>query len=739
MGYKKIPIYINASTGRQISAAGVPVVNIGDMPILLLDERVVLCLQFYTLERDGADIKTVPAALDPGMTLAIYGDCDYLASTELMFYTADDLAAPNSDGVNDPGDWLGGGTADPALGQLSFRVDTGNANFAAGLGNAAAKTIDVVVQAIPSGETSKMVLAKFSARAENRPVDGGALPVPTPPGDYLTREETQAAIRAKMFFEYSADGVAAHGNLLAGDIYQRVRHGASGSPSDWQLIPYGPQGPRGLKGDTGATGPQGIQGATGATGPQGPQGIAGYLTAVSAFAADIAYPVLSLVTFGSPAATYQALAATAAGETPTTHPAKWRLIAAHGATGPQGPQGPQGIAGTGLNPRGEYSAAETYAKTDTAADMVTFEGSAWYYIGAASSSGNAPPTLPTTSNDYWQLLVKVGATGATGATGPQGPQGIQGATGATGATGPQGQAGPAGAGVSPLGLFDPSYAYAVNDLVSYDGSTWLCIAASTGNYPPSLPTTSNQYWVIQTAKGDTGDPLEANFISVTALTDGFAVVADDTLPVSIETAAGNVYPIEKLTMIHDSAAGTYKILAAPYLAYENAAAFAGPWKIWRAGGKPGADSLVPGPANQLSIGTVTSGETAAATITGQAPAQTLNLTLPKAAPASLAVGTVVSGDTPSVTITGDAPAQTINFVLPKGDQGNNALTVATPTVTTLAAGSVATATATVSADGVVSFAFGIPRGATGQNGVFNIIRQATQPTAPSGVTLWIKS
>ena len=38
---------------------------------------------------------------------------------------------------------------------------------------------------------------------------------------------------------------------------------------------------------------------------------------------------------------------------------------------------------------------------------------------------------------------------------------------------------------------------------------------------------------------------------------------------------------------------------------------------------------VPGPANELSIGSVTSGVTPSATITGSAPAQTLNLVLPK--------------------------------------------------------------------------------------------------------------
>ena len=46
-------------------------------------------------------------------------------------------------------------------------------------------------------------------------------------------------------------------------------------------------------------------------------------------------------------------------------------------------------------------------------------------------------------------------------------------------------------------------------------------------------------------------------------------------------------------------------------------------------GDPG-DPGEPGPANTLSIGTVTTGETASATITGDAPNQTLNLVMPEA-------------------------------------------------------------------------------------------------------------
>jgi hypothetical protein len=104
-------------------------------------------------------------------------------------------------------------------------------------------------------------------------------------------------------------------------------------------------------------------------------------------------------------------------------------------------------------------------------------------------------------------------------------------------------------------------------------------------------------------------------------------------------------------------------------------------------GDPG-DTGQPGPANSLSIGTVSGGETASASITGTAPSQTLNLVLPKgekgdtgnqglkgdtgdAGPAnSLSIGTVEDGETAGASITGDAPSQTLNLTLPKGEKGD---------------------------------------------------------------------
>ena len=70
---------------------------------------------------------------------------------------------------------------------------------------------------------------------------------------------------------------------------------------------------------------------------------------------------------------------------------------------------------------------------------------------------------------------------------------------------------------------------------------------------------------------------------------------------------------------------------------------------------------------------VTAGDSAGAEITGTAPNQTINLTLPKGDTGdacSLSIGTVEDGDSAGAEITGTAPNQTLNLTLPKGDKGD---------------------------------------------------------------------
>lgn len=95
-----------------------------------------------------------------------------------------------------------------------------------------------------------------------------------------------------------------------------------------------------------------------------------------------------------------------------------------------------------------------------------------------------------------------------------------------------------------------------------------------------------------------------------------------------------------------------------------------------------------GPSNVLTIGSVTSGDEPFAEITGDSPNQILNLVLPKGekgedgrqgvdgekgetGPSNvLTIGSVTKGEEASATITGVSPSQELNLVLPKGDKGD---------------------------------------------------------------------
>lgn len=69
------------------------------------------------------------------------------------------------------------------------------------------------------------------------------------------------------------------------------------------------------------------------------------------------------------------------------------------------------IAGLYID-RGPYVATESYRENH----IVQHQGMSWVYIGAAASTGNVPPTLPTTINAWWRAMdsrlggIETGAT-----------------------------------------------------------------------------------------------------------------------------------------------------------------------------------------------------------------------------------------------------------------------------------------------------------------------------------------
>ena len=144
-----------------------------------------------------------------------------------------------------------------------------------------------------------------------------------------------------------------------------------------------------------------------------------------------------------------------------------------GGTGPTGPgapggTGPTGAPGGGTGPTGAPG-------------------------GGTGATGAAGPT---------GFTGPAGQASLTGATGPAG-----GGTGSTGSTGSTGATGSAGSGFIWRGAWEPPFGpiifYSVNDIVSYEGSTYICIAP-TDNISPAPPDSSSWSIFTQGYTGPTG-------------------------------------------------------------------------------------------------------------------------------------------------------------------------------------------------------------------------------------------
>lgn len=269
---------------------------------------------------------------------------------------------------------------------------------------------------------------------------------------------------------------------------------------EWALV-----GP--IVGPTGATGATGQLGAIGPTGPTGPQAVAINLLGS---VADIA----SLPSTGNTSG--DAYYVSAEMSVYAWNGSSWNNVGPiQGPTGPTGPTGATGETGstgptgptgaTGITWRSSWSSVIAYSIND----VVEYFGTS--YIAIQPSTNVLPSSTPL----VWQVLSSVGATGPTGPlgptgpeggpTGPTGPTGPQGASGATGpestVPGPTGPTGPTGpSGTRWRGSWAPVISYSTNDIVRYQGSSYIAIVASTGNVPSTSPTE----WTLFASVGDTG-------------------------------------------------------------------------------------------------------------------------------------------------------------------------------------------------------------------------------------------
>lgn len=267
--------------------------------------------------------------------------------------------------------------------------------------------------------------------------------------------------------------------------------------------PQGPQGIQGVKGDTGATGPQGptgpqgsqgVQGEagpkgdkgdtgnTGPQGPQGPQGVQGLQGERGASGNDF-----TINGYVSSTASLPELTANEVGTAYLVGTSTPRLVYLWGydelgvlgwsnqgyLQGPQGPQGIQGVQGI-QGPTGD-----TGPKGDT---------------GETGATGPQGPKGDTGD---------VGPTGATGPEGPQGPQGLQGPQGIQGVQGLQGiqgETGPQGEGFNFMGAWVSGNDYSKNDVVTYNGSSYVLIT-NTLVGSTATPDTDTTNWSVMAKSG----------------------------------------------------------------------------------------------------------------------------------------------------------------------------------------------------------------------------------------------
>jgi N-acetylneuraminic acid mutarotase len=169
----------------------------------------------------------------------------------------------------------------------------------------------------------------------------------------------------------------------------------------------------------------------------------------------------------------------------TSHEPRLEIVLVN--SGPQGPAGPQGPQGA----TGGAGAAGTAATVTVGTTGTGLPGTKAMVTNASNNPSAA----------LLNFLIPQGPTGAQGPAGPQGPQGLVGPQGSPGAPGAAGPAGANGLGFNFRKAFDPTAAYALNDVVSFNGSSYVALAATK----PGDPTPDqNPAWSLAAQQGATG-------------------------------------------------------------------------------------------------------------------------------------------------------------------------------------------------------------------------------------------
>jgi hypothetical protein len=163
------------------------------------------------------------------------------------------------------------------------------------------------------------------------------------------------------------------------------------------------------------------------------------------------------------------------------------VVGPTGASGPPGPpgaEGPEGPQGEGMTYQGDWDIATAY----DALDVVRYDGAV--YVATTTSGAEQPDLFP----DVW---VRAGEKGDPGAEGPQGEMGSFTYRGE---------------------WFDSfTHEYFINDVVSYQGSSYVRRVDAGPNFSP---TSDVARWQLLAAKGSPLPPRQATVLTTASLASG---------------------------------------------------------------------------------------------------------------------------------------------------------------------------------------------------------------------------
>ena len=131
---RQIPIYVNASTGKQISASGSSISN-ASYPSVYIGEEIIFCLTF-------TDSNSNPYEFLASETFQLTINNSYYSSTNTP------MAFSNNDYFNVPGDWT---SVAPTSGMISARVNCNSSSFSTKLGTSASLNCMIEIQKMSGG------------------------------------------------------------------------------------------------------------------------------------------------------------------------------------------------------------------------------------------------------------------------------------------------------------------------------------------------------------------------------------------------------------------------------------------------------------------------------------------------------------------------------------------------------------------------------------------------------------